>query len=191
MEFLDPRFGKLRVVDQYGKQWFIVRDVMVGLRISSWQLLMKRVPDDHKMHVNTRTRTNVWGVDEDGLKMLFDMIGKDVCVDYWKWVMSNMNPIRKTEICGDEQFGPIRVVDIDGEKWFIGKDVADCLGYKNSRKAVLDHVPDDDAKLVDVLTSSGQQKLKAIMQIAKTSITKVRVRIHFREPFISLSIANA
>ena len=162
MEFLDPRFGKLRVVDQYGKQWFIVRDVMVGLRISSWQLLMKRVPDDHKMHVNTRTRTNVWGVDEDGLKMLFDMIGKDVCVDYWKWVMSNMNPIRKTEICGDEQFGPIRVVDIDGEKWFIGKDVADCLGYKNSRKAVLDHVPDDDAKLVDVLTSSGQQKLKAI-----------------------------
>lgn len=162
MEFLDPRFGKLRMVDQYGKQWFIVRDVMVGLRISSWQLLMKRVPDDHKMHVNTRTRTNVWGVDEDGLKMLLDMIGKDVCVDYWKWVESNMNPIRKTEICGDEQFGPIRVVDIDGEKWFIGKDVADCLGYKNPRDALQRCVANEDSQLVDVLTAGGQQKLKAI-----------------------------
>lgn len=166
MEFLDLRFGKLRVVDQCGKQWFIVRDVMVGLRISSWQLLMKRVPDDHKLQVPTRTRPNAWGVDEDGLKMLLDMIGKDVCVDYWKWVESNMNPtpatIRKTEICGDEQFGPIRVVDIDGEKWFIGKDVADCLGYKRARDALADHVSNEDSQLVDVLTPGGQQKLKAI-----------------------------
>lgn len=162
MEFLDVRFGKLRVVDQCGKQWFIVKDVMVGLRISSWQLLIKRVPDDHKLQVPTRTRTNVWGVDEDGLKMLLDMIGKDVCVDYWKWVMSNMNPIRKTEICGNEQFGPIRVVDIDGEKWFIGKDVADCLGYKNSRDALQRCVANEDSQLVDVLTAGGQQKLKAI-----------------------------
>ena len=34
---------------------------------------------------------------------------------------------------------PIRVVNYDGEPWFVAKDVAELLGYSNPRKAVLDH----------------------------------------------------
>jgi prophage antirepressor-like protein/predicted transcriptional regulator len=33
----------------------------------------------------------------------------------------------------------VRVVEIDGDPWFVAKDVCDALGYANSRKAVLDH----------------------------------------------------
>jgi len=45
----------------------------------------------------------------------------------------------------NEQFGEIRtMVGENGEPWFVGKDVAMVLGYKNSRDALYRHVDDDD-----------------------------------------------
>ena len=44
----------------------------------------------------------------------------------------------------NEQFGKIRTKLIDGEPWFMGKDTAIALGYSNPRKAVGDHVDEDD-----------------------------------------------
>ena len=44
------------------------------------------------------------------------------------------------------EFGQLRGLEIDGEPWFVGKDVADALGYSNSRKAIADHVDPDDKK---------------------------------------------
>ena len=38
----------------------------------------------------------------------------------------------------------IRVVSVEGEPWFVGKDVANILGYSNSRKAIADHVDEED-----------------------------------------------
>lgn len=38
----------------------------------------------------------------------------------------------------------IRVLTIEGEPWFVGKDVAEVLGYSNSRKAIADHVDSED-----------------------------------------------
>ena len=38
----------------------------------------------------------------------------------------------------------VRTLTIDDEPWFVGKDVADILGYANSRKAIFDHVDEDD-----------------------------------------------
>ncbi|MBP5718062.1 MAG: toxin-antitoxin system, toxin component, Bro family protein, partial [Abditibacteriota bacterium] len=37
-------------------------------------------------------------------------------------------------------FGKIRALTIEGEPWFVGKDVASVLGYANPRKALSDHV---------------------------------------------------
>ena len=34
----------------------------------------------------------------------------------------------------------VRTVEIDGEPWFVGKDVATVLGYQNGSKALSDHV---------------------------------------------------
>lgn len=52
--------------------------------------------------------------------------------------------LNQLEIFKNREFGEIRTVTIDGEPWFIGKDVAEILGYSNSRKAILDHVDDED-----------------------------------------------
>lgn len=52
------------------------------------------------------------------------------------------------QIFNHPQFGEIRAVEIDGEPWFIGKDVADCLGYSNSRDALARHVENEDKNTV-------------------------------------------
>lgn len=39
------------------------------------------------------------------------------------------------QIFNSEEFGEIRTVAIDGEVWFVGKDVAEILGYSNTKKS--------------------------------------------------------
>lgn len=50
----------------------------------------------------------------------------------------------------NEEFGTIRTVMIDGEPWFVGKDVAEALGYTNPRDALSKHVDDEDKKTVAI-----------------------------------------
>ena len=64
------------------------------------------------------------------------------------------NQIQKFE---NAQFGEIRVIDIEGEPWFVGKDVAEVLGYSNPQKAVRDHIEDDDKTLNESFTVNGTQ----------------------------------
>ena len=53
------------------------------------------------------------------------------------------NPV---QIFEHEKFGKVRVVTLYGEPWFVAADVARNLGYSNPRKAVKDHVYDEDKK---------------------------------------------
>lgn len=46
------------------------------------------------------------------------------------------------------EFGSIRTLTIDGEPWFVGKDVAERLGYSNARDAVLKHVDAEDKTVI-------------------------------------------
>lgn len=55
------------------------------------------------------------------------------------------NAVSYTFTDGDGKPMPVRVlIDGDGEPWFVGKDVAVILGYSNPRKAIIDHVDDED-----------------------------------------------
>jgi prophage antirepressor-like protein len=55
----------------------------------------------------------------------------------------------------NEEFGSIRRVEIDGEYWLAGKDVAQVLGYSNPQKAVRDHVDEEDKTVNDSFTVNG------------------------------------
>ena len=44
----------------------------------------------------------------------------------------------------------LRSVLINNEPWFVGKDVAEALGYSNSRKALIDHVDEEDKNTVTI-----------------------------------------
>lgn len=48
------------------------------------------------------------------------------------------------QIFKNPEFGTVRTVSLNDGPWFIGKDVAEILGYSNTRKALLDHVDEED-----------------------------------------------
>ena len=58
--------------------------------------------------------------------------------------------MNEVQVFKNQEFGSVRTLVINSEPWFVGKDVADVLGYSNSRKAMADHVDDEDK---EVLTS--------------------------------------
>lgn len=59
------------------------------------------------------------------------------------------------KVFSNEEFGSIRRVEIDGEYWLSGKDVAQVLGYSNPQKAVRDHVDEEDKTVNDLFTVNG------------------------------------
>lgn len=64
----------------------------------------------------------------------------------------------KITVFTNDYFGTIRTLEIDGEPWFVGKDVATILGYVDVNKAVAMHVDDEDKKLNDKTSSSFGQR---------------------------------
>lgn len=66
------------------------------------------------------------------------------------------------QIFNSPDFGQVRIVQQNGEPWFIGKDVAEILGYSNTPKAIRDHVDDED-KLTERIVLSGQNREVAII----------------------------
>jgi prophage antirepressor-like protein len=62
----------------------------------------------------------------------------------------------KNQIFKSKEFGQIRTCMMDGETYFVGKDVASALGYKNSMDALMRHVDEDD-KQTSGFTMAGQK----------------------------------
>ncbi len=54
----------------------------------------------------------------------------------------------KLQVFNNPEFGGIRAVEINGEPWLVGKDVAAALGYSNTKAAISDHVDDEDKRLI-------------------------------------------
>ena len=61
------------------------------------------------------------------------------------------------KIFENEEFGSVRTMEINGEPYFVGKDVAEILGYANTSKALIDHVDDEDKLNNETLSSLGQR----------------------------------
>lgn len=66
------------------------------------------------------------------------------------------------EIFKNSEFGLVRTTLIDNQPYFVGKDVADILGYKNSRQAIRDHVDEDDKGVTKWVTKGGAQNVTVI-----------------------------
>ena len=52
------------------------------------------------------------------------------------------------QIFENPEFGKIRGIEIDGEPWMVGKDVAEALGYSNTKDAISRHVDDEDKQIL-------------------------------------------
>lgn len=169
MEFTDARFGKLRVVERYGKKWFLAYDVMKSLGVSNPYLLISKVNPNDKtyVYVNVTAGTpRMVGLTEDGLKTLVYRTHKDGCDEYVAWLQNEVLPkvhgslpaVRQVDTVPDrvetptifhnDEFGDLRTIDMDGVYWFVGRDVAEALSYKNAKDAIAAHVEPEDKRVI-------------------------------------------
>nr|DAL15843.1 MAG TPA_asm: repressor domain protein [Caudoviricetes sp.] len=68
------------------------------------------------------------------------------------------------QIFKNEQFGQVRVITKDGEPWFVGKDIAEVLGYLNTKDAIATHVYEEDKKII-------QRSENATLEIPNRGLT--------------------
>jgi len=66
------------------------------------------------------------------------------------------------KIFNNAEFGEIRVMLIDDDPWFVGKDIAVALGYNNPQKAIRDHVDEQDRGVNEMDTPGGKQPIATI-----------------------------
>lgn len=66
------------------------------------------------------------------------------------------------QIFNNPDFGEIRIVERDGEPWFVGKDIAAALGYKEPSKAAREKVDPEDRGVSKIDTPSGTQEMTII-----------------------------
>lgn len=65
-----------------------------------------------------------------------------------------MNELR---IFNNPEFGEVRTTEINGQPYFVGKDIAEILGYTNASKALADHIDAEDKLKNETLSSLGQR----------------------------------
>lgn len=73
--------------------------------------------------------------------------------------------MNELKIFNNKEFGKIRTVTIDNEPWFVGKDVAEALGYgkgKSLNNAINNHVDNEDKGVTEMMTPGGKQKMTTI-----------------------------
>jgi prophage antirepressor-like protein len=69
------------------------------------------------------------------------------------------------QIFENVEFGKVRTMVINDEPWFVGKDVAEALGYgigKSLANAVANHVCDEDKGVTEMMTPGGRQNVTII-----------------------------
>lgn len=75
------------------------------------------------------------------------------------------NENKELQIFNNTEFGEVRTTVIDGEPWFVGKDIAAALGYgagKSLANAVANHVDDEDKGVTEMMTPGGKQMMTVI-----------------------------
>lgn len=74
-------------------------------------------------------------------------------------------PKNEVQLFENAEFGKIRTLVLDGEPWFVGKDVAMALGYgegKSLANAVAKHVDKEDKGVTELMTPGGKQNMVII-----------------------------
>lgn len=70
--------------------------------------------------------------------------------------------MNELKLFNNPDFGEIRALELDGQPWFVGKDVAQALGYSNVRDAINRHVDPEDKGVVKHDTPGGTQEMTII-----------------------------
>lgn len=70
--------------------------------------------------------------------------------------------MNELQVFKSAEFGTVRTIERNGEPWFVGKDVAAALGYKDPTKAARERVDEEDRGVAKLDTPSGEQEMTVI-----------------------------
>lgn len=138
-----------------GTTWFIGKDVaaICGYK-DTWRAIKNHVSPENTDHTIFNSRKLII-INYAGFKEI------DPTEKHLNWFVNHLSEAStSTEaptVFNHPEFGDLRTIEIDGEPWFVGKDVAEALGYSNTSKAIITHVADED-KIIKMLPNSQNGK---------------------------------
>lgn len=125
-----------------GTTWFIGKDVaaICGYK-DTWRAIKYHVSPENTDHTIFNSRKLII-INYAGFKEI------DPTEEHLNWFINHLpeasTPTEAPTVFAHPQFGELRTVEIDGVVWFVGKDVAEALGYSKSRNAIAAHVDEED-----------------------------------------------
>lgn len=125
-----------------GTTWFIGKDVaaICGYK-DTWRAIKYHVSPENTDYTIFNSRKLII-INYAGFKEI------DPTEEHLNWFINHLpEASTSTEtptVFNHPQFGELRTVEIDGVVWFVGKDVAEALGYSKSRNAIAAHVDEED-----------------------------------------------
>lgn len=129
-----------------GTTWFIGKDVaaICGYK-DTWRAIKYHVSPENTDHTIFNSRKLII-INYAGFKEI------DPTEEHLNWFINHLSeadsPTEAPTVFNHPQFGELRTVEIDGVVWFVGKDVAEALGYSNTKDAITAHVASEDKKLI-------------------------------------------
>lgn len=170
---------QVRTVERDGEVWFVAKDVCDILELSNPTEALRALDEDEKNTLRIsegipeRGNPNMNLINEPGLYKLAFKSRKPEAKSFSRWVRHEVLPMlseakkrkeKKEQMTSEVQVfsyetQPVRTVEIEGDVWFVGKDVAEILGYSNPQEAVRTHVEEEDKGVSEILTPGGMQKL--------------------------------
>lgn len=123
-----------------GTTWFIGKDVaaICGYK-DTWRAIKNHVSPENTDHTIFNSRKLII-INYAGFKEI------DPTEEHLNWFINHLPEVKSDSptVFNHPEFGELRTVEIDGVVWFVGKDVAEALGYSKSRNAIAAHVDEED-----------------------------------------------
>lgn len=98
--------------------------------------------------------------------------------------------MNELQIFKSKEFGEIRTVIIEDEPWFVGKEVASALGYKDTSDALKKHVAKED-KLTRCFADSGQKRQMYIVNNSFVEYATGKGQVYFINKFLNTEKGEA
>lgn len=139
-----------------GTTWFIGKDVAVicGYK-DTWRAIKNHVSPENTDYTIFNSRKLII-INYAGFKEI------DSTEEHLNWFINHLpeadSPTEAPTVFTHPQFGTVRTVEISGEPWFVGKDVATALGYANPSNAVSVHVDKEDKTSYLIQVSGSNYK---------------------------------
>ena len=146
-----------------GTTWFIGKDVaaICGYK-DTWRAIKYHVSPENIDHTILESHKFVI-INYAGFKEI------DPTEEHLNWFINRLSevdtPTEAPTVFTHPQFGTVRIVEISGEPWFVGKDVAEALGYgkgKSLANAVARHVDTEDRSVTEMMTEAGKRNFTII-----------------------------